>query len=168
MCILLFIFRFLFLFSKSIQHGAIIAGTWCKWCSYCFIHRQLTQSKRSNTSYNATRYYLSIGCGITEYGHTKSGLNFHLRHEFIQIFQFWLRTVTAHSKFTQSKSSIQILFLISSISMFTHHLEVIVHFIAYFLHYLNSSRNMIFEHVKQFSFVIVVCDRCYKSHVNRR
>lgn len=83
---------------------AKIAGTRFKWCSYCLVHRQFTQSKRSRTPYNATRRHLSIGRCIAECWDPKSRLSFHLRHEFVEIFKFWLRIIAAHFKFTQSKS----------------------------------------------------------------
>lgn len=90
-----------------------VAGTWRKRCSYCIVHRQFTQSKRRNTSYNTSGRCISIGCSITKYWNTKSWISVHLRHELIEIFQFRLWTITTDSKFTQSKYALigRVLFL---------------------------------------------------------
>lgn len=91
---------------KHIQNLFIslsLAWPWRKWCCDCSFYGQLAQAHVGHTQNHSTRGSLSTGHCTAKHRNATCRLSVHLWYEFVQIFQFRLRSVAEDFNVVEGK-----------------------------------------------------------------
>lgn len=85
------------------SHFCIAANPGCEWGRHCPLHRQQALPAQCHAHHYPARHCLSAGQCASGRRHAEGGTHFHLRHERLQVLEFWLWFVTEDLNAAQGK-----------------------------------------------------------------
>lgn len=92
---------------KNLFVSFSLAWPRCKWCCDCSFYGQLAQAHVGYTQNHSTRGCLSTGHCTAKHWNATCRLSVHLWYEFVQIFQFRLRSVAEDFNIVEGKCAMR-------------------------------------------------------------